>query len=308
MQNIQDNNPHDEYVLDGTMATWKDVLIVYTVKISNGTNEQEVVTIDNNKKQILKDIFWDMNEISSKVKDEMVTERGTNTDELPTEVQKKVLHIIITSKTAEQMIEQYNFNPLQLKQYNELIQDDYSMLWNGVVYGLDAGEYINWRQRDASWSNVRIGNTTSTIGDIGCLVTSIAVLIQKSGVSTNDITPFNPGTFVEALNRVNGFSSNGSLIYAPISKVIPNFKYIGKVELSGKTREEKLSLITNYFNKGYYLTTEVKGATPGNQHWVAVIGINGNEIIMVDPGTNQTNMWNAYEWSKTSQFNYFQAN
>lgn len=308
LQNIQDTNSHDEYELDGTMATWKDILIVYTVKMSNGINEQEVVTMDDNKKQILKDIFWDMNEISSEVKDEMVTERGTNTDELPKEVQKKVLHITISSKTADQMKTQYSFNPLQLNQYNELMKDDYSMLWNGIIYGLDSGEYMNWRQRDASWSNVRIGNTTSTIGDIGCLVTSIAILIQKSGVNTATITPFNPGTFVEALNKVGGFSSNGSLQYAPISQVVPDFKYMGQIELRGKTREEKLSTITNYFNQGYYLTVEVKGATPGNQHWVAVIGIDGNNIKMADPASNQTDMWNAYEWNKTSQFNYFKAN
>ena len=308
LQNIQDTNPHDEYELDGTMATWKDILIVYTVKMSNGINEQEVVTMDDNKKQILKDIFWDMNEISSEVKDEMVTERGTNTDELPKEVQKEVLHITISSKTAEQMKTQYSFNPLQLNQYNELMKDDYAMLWNGVIYGLDSGEYMSWRQRGATWSNIRIGNTTSTIGDIGCLVTSVAILIQKSGVNTATITPFNPGTFVEALNKVGGFSSNGSLQYAPISQVVPDFKYMGQIELRGKTREEKLSTITNYFNQGYYLTVEVKGGTPGNQHWVAVIGIDGNNIKMVDPATDHTDMWSAYEWSKTSQFNYFKAN
>ena len=308
LQNIQDTNPHDEYELDGTMATWKDILIVYTVKMSNGINEQEVVTMDDNKKQILKDIFWDMNEISSEVKDEMVTERGTNTDELPKEVQKEVLHITISSKTAEQMKTQYSFNPLQLNQYNELMKDDYAMLWNGVIYGLDSGEYMSWRQRGATWSNIRIGNTTSTIGDIGCLVTSVAILIQKSGVNTATITPFNPGTFVEALNKVGGFSSNGSLQYAPISQVVPDFKYMGQIELRGKTRGEKLSTITNYFNQGYYLTVEVKGATPGNQHWVAVIGIDGNNIKMVDPATDYTDMWSAYEWSKTSQFNYFKAN
>lgn len=35
---------------------------------------------------------------------------------------------------------------------------------------------------------------------------------------------------------------------------------------------------------------QLKGATPGNQHWVAVTGVRS-----------------AYEWSKSSQFNYFKA-
>lgn len=305
---IQDSNPHDEYVLDGSMATWKDILIIYAVKQSNGINEQEVVTMDNAKKQVLKDIFWDMNQLTHEVKTEMVIEQGVNDLEKPKEVQKQVLHIKITSKSAEQMKNEYHFTPMQLQQYNELSSEDYSMLWNGVIYGLDSGEYINWRQKDAVWSNIRIGNTTSTIGDIGCLVTSIAILIEKSGVNTATITPFNPGTFVEALNKNGGFDSSGNLQYAPINKVVPDFKYIGNVNLRGKTRIEKLSLISQYFNDGYYLTVEVKGATPGNQHWVAVIGIDGNNIVMVDPGTNHTNMWNAYEFNKTSQFNYFKAN
>ena len=89
---------------------------------------------------------------------------------------------------------------------------------------------------------------------------------------------------------------------------MPNFKYVGNVNLRGKSRSEKLALINQYFNGGYYITAEVKGATPGNQHWVAITGINGNNVIMVDPGSVQTDLWSAYEFSKTSQFNYFQAN
>lgn len=308
LQSIQDSNPHDDYVLDGNMATWKDVLIVYTIKQSNGNNEQEVVTMNDNKKQVLKDIFWDMNTITSEVKEETITEQGVNSEEMPKEVQKKVLHINISSKTSEQMKNEYHFTPAQIKQFTELSSDDYSSLWNGVIYGLDSGEFINWRQKNAPWSNIRIGSTSSTIGDIGCLVTSVAILIQKSGVDTTSLVPFNPGTFVEALNKNNGFDSNGNLQYAGISRVVPGFKYVGNINLREKTRTEKLEQITKYFNLGYYITVEVKGATPGNQHWVAVIGIDGNNIVMVDPATNHTNMWNAYEFSKTSQFNYFKAN
>ena len=76
----------------------------------------------------------------------------------------------------------------------------------------------------------------------------------------------------------------------------------------GKSRSEKLALIQQYFSQGYYITAEVKGATPGNQHWVAVTGIDSVNVMMVDPASSQTIMWNAYEVSKTSQFNYFKTN
>lgn len=307
LQTIQDQNPHDDYVLDGNMASWKDVLIIYTVKQSNGLNQQEVVTMDNAKKTIFKQVFWDMNEVTSEVKVETVTEQGTNALERPKEVQKKVLHIKITSKNIEEMKTKYYLNAMQLDQIKELSDEQYASLWSGVIYGSEEGEYTKWRQRGAAWSNIKIGNTNSTIGDIGCLVTSISILIEKSGVST-PMVPFNPGTFVEALNKKGGFDSNGNLQYAAVNKVVPEFKYVGKVNLRNKTREEKLATISQYYNQGYYLTVEVKGATEGNQHWVAVTGINGKNIIIVDPASDRTDMWSAYEWSKTTQFNYFKAN
>ena len=307
IQSIQDSNPHEDYVLDGNMASWKDILLVYTVKQSNGINATDVVTMDDNKKKVLKGIFWDMNSLSSEVKIEKVIEQGTNINEEPKEVQKKVLHIKITSKTLEDMKLQYNFNAAQNKQLAELSSNKYANLWSGVIYGVNnSGEYVNWRQTDPSWANIKIGNTNSTIGKIGCLVTSIAILIEKSGVNTT-ISPFNPGTFVEALNNNNGFDSGGNLQYAAVKKAVPGFSYVGNVNLRGKTRSEKLALITQYFNQGYFITIEVKGATPGNQHWVAVTGVDSINVMIVDPASSQTIMWNAYEVSKTSQFNYFKA-
>lgn len=308
LQSIQDSNPHDDYVLEGSMASWKDVLTVYTIKQSNGVNQQDVMTIDDNKKNVIKQIFWDMNSLTSEVRDEMVTEQGTNADEMPKQVQKKVLHIKINTKTLEQMKNDYHFSSAQNKQLVELTDNKYASLWNGVIYGAaDSGEYVNWRQAGQSWSNIKIGNTNSTLGQIGCLVTSISILIEKSGCNTT-ISPFNPGTFLEALNKNNAFDESGNLQYAGVTRAVPNFSYVGNVNLRGKSRTEKLALITQYFNQGYYLAIEVKGATPGNQHWVAITGISGNNVIIVDPASDGTDLWSSYEWGKTSQFNYFKAN
>ena len=85
------------------------------------------------------------------------------------------------------------------------------------------------------------------------------------------------------------------------------FKYVGNVNLRGKSRSEKLTTISQYFSQGYYLTAEVKGATKGSQHWVAITGVDSVNVMMVDPASDQTIMWNAYEVGKTTQFNYFKA-
>lgn len=306
LESIQKSNIHDEYVLEGNMASWKDILLTYAIRQSNGINEQEVITLDDSKKKLIKDIFWDMNVVTYSVKTEKIESSSVNTNDLSLDnINKKVLHINIKSKTAEDMKLKYNYNPLQIKQYNELLSDKYSNLWNGVIYGrIDSGEYVNWRQKDPSWSSIKMGSSSGTIGSIGCLVTSISILIEKSGVNTL-IQPFNPGTFVEELNKHSGFDSSGNLSYSAVNKAVPGFKYAGNVNLRNKSKDEKLLLIKQYLDNGYFITAEVKGATPGHQHWVAVTSIDDTDVIMVDPASEQTVMWNAYNYIKTSQFNYF---
>lgn len=137
-------------------------------------------------------------------------------------------------------------------------------------------------------------------------MTSIAILIENSGVNTT-ISPFNPGTYVEALNKNGGFDGSGNLQYAAVRKAVPGFKYFGNVNLRGKSRSEKLATILQYFGQGYYLTAEVKGATHGRQHRVAITGVDSVNVMMVDPASSQTIMWNAYDVGKTTQFNYFKT-
>lgn len=174
-----------------------------------------------------------------------------------------------------------------------------------MIYGNNYGEWVNWRQKGALWSNIKIGNTSKSIGNIGCLATSIAILIEKSGVPI-PFQPFNPGTFVEAMNKNGGFDKDGNLYYGPISKVVPNFEYVGSAELLGKTEQEKFRIINEYYSKGYYIAVEVKGNS-GGQHWIAINDINGNTINMVDPGSNNTNLWLTYNSVNTSQIRYFKA-
>lgn len=327
---IENMNPYDEVVITSNKALWKDVLVVYTVKVSNGNNETDVMTIDNNKKQILTSVFWDMNTITSELKVEEYdnnTILGTlkeaefkpnaNVPSLPNtsneneegSTQKKVLHIYINSKSVDEMKTQYSFSESQLVQFTELTSEKYQNLWSSVIYGIagSSGEITEWKQKGMTWSDIKIGTTDATIGDIGCLVTSIAIQIKKSGVPTNDIYPFNPGTFVIALNNAYAFDSNGNLSYAPISKVVPDFKYVGRVELKGKTKSEKLYEIRKYYEDGYYLVAEVKGATLNNQHWVAVDNVTNSTVVMLDPGSNAIDMWSQYDWNNTSQFIYFKA-
>lgn len=166
-----------------------------------------------------------------------------------------------------------------------------------------SGPYASWKQGGSPWSNIKIGNTSQTIGEVGCLVTSVSMLIAKSGVDTV-IDDFNPGTFVEYLNSHGGFQG-ANFVWASAQTVAPSFVHQGEVGLSGYTRSQKLSKIRELVNQGYYVVVEVKGNT--GQHWVAVDSVSSDKITMMDPGSNATDMWSQYPWQNTSKLHYYKA-
>ena len=110
---IQKNNPYDEYDITGSRSNWKDVLTIYSVKVKTNDNA-ELVTLDDNKVKILKDIFWKMNEVS------FTKETETTEDDKKEKGTYTKLHIKITGKTVKQMQEEYNFNAQQILQVAEL--------------------------------------------------------------------------------------------------------------------------------------------------------------------------------------------
>lgn len=326
IKQIELTNIHDEVKINSNKASWKEVLSIYAARVSNGDNKKDVITIDEEKKKILKEVFWDMNYITYEIKTETYESESIGNLEvkdfnnnnqfnsIPSNdnIKKEnfnVLYININSKSSDEIKIMYGFNNNQNKQYTELTKDEYTTLWSSVIYGTygSSGEITEWKQKGKEWSNIKIGTTNATIGNIGCLVTSISILIKKSGVSTNNIYPFNPGTFVIALNNNYGFDSKGNLQYSAVSKVVPEFIYQGRVYLKGKSKLEKFNGIKKYYEAGYYLAVEVKGATLLNQHWVAIDNVTNNTILMLDPGCNETDMWSKYNWIDTTQFVYFRS-
>jgi hypothetical protein len=150
-----------------------------------------------------------------------------------------------------------------------------------------------------------MGNSGSNIRQIGCLATSVAILIAKSGVPTN-IPNFNPGTFVEFLNKNGGFAAGGNFIWRSAQKAAPSFRYQGTIRVAGMSQAQKLAKIRELVNTpGVYVVAEVKGNT--GQHWVAIDSVNGNTINMMDPGSNSTNMWQQYNWNNTSTLAFFKV-
>ena len=202
----------------------------------------------------------------------------------------------------------YDYKQILLEIYNQ--NKSSSLSSNGiqkmVCNTASTGPYASWKQYQGPWINVQLGNSGKTIKNIGCAATSVAILIAKSGVPTT--INLNPGTFVEKLNANGGFGSGsclGCINWSAASVVAPTFRYTSSINLSGYSKVQKLSTLRNLLNQGYYVTAEVKGNT--GEHWVAIDAIQGDNVIMMDPGSTATNLWNTYPWYNTSRFVYFKV-
>lgn len=138
---------YDELEMSGSRAVWPEVLAVYAVKTTTDPDDpQEVATVDNAKKAILKDIFWRMNELSSRTEsktEEVITETDDghgNIVETTTTVTRTYLYITVSHKTADEMADLYGFNEEQRQQLSELLAEENNSLWSAVLYGISVGD------------------------------------------------------------------------------------------------------------------------------------------------------------------------
>ena len=141
------NLTYDKLEMSGSRAVWPEVLAVYAVKTTTDPDDpQEVATVDDSKKAILKDIFWRMNELSSRTEsktEEVITETDDghgNIVETTTTVTHTYLYITVSHKTAEEMAEHFKFTADQRQQLAELLDEENRRLWSAVLYGIYSGD------------------------------------------------------------------------------------------------------------------------------------------------------------------------
>ena len=130
IEQIKAENPHDELDMDNAgsaamISNWRDVLAVYAVRTTtDASSPDEVATLTEEKLDILRQIFWDMNAISYWVE----TISGDK-DESDT----AILHITVTVKDHLQMADEYRFTADQRKLLEELMQPEYQELFAALT-------------------------------------------------------------------------------------------------------------------------------------------------------------------------------
>lgn len=140
ISDIEQSNPHDsvniQYVgsADNTRVdNWLDILAVFAVKTAtNSQDAMDVATIDTTRVGLLKDVFWDMNQIDYHVdtadqttsSSSSGTDSGSNSSTGSQPAVQRVLTITVTSKTADQQVTDYRFTVDQKSMVDQLLSSD----------------------------------------------------------------------------------------------------------------------------------------------------------------------------------------
>lgn len=177
------SDEYDRIEINGSKANWKDVLSIYAVKTTTDPdNPMEIATVDENKKSILSNIFWDMNSIASKVETKSEAKETVTTDECGNEIittdeiTVKILTITISSKNADDMSEQYSFDDKQKEYLAELMNDSNDKLWASIIFSTGGNTNV-----DIDFDALDFGN--ETVNDTQRKIVAVATNSKKYGIS-----------------------------------------------------------------------------------------------------------------------------
>lgn len=135
IEKIKTEVPYDDFEITEETPNWKDVLAIYAVKATTDFDGVEVVTVDEQKAELIRNVFWGMTELTyetetyEETETVEITDDEGNTTEQEVTVTKTRLIISTKNKTAAEAAVEYNFNDNQMEQLEELIHDNNEGLW-----------------------------------------------------------------------------------------------------------------------------------------------------------------------------------
>ena len=128
----------------------------------------------------------------------------------------------------------------------------------------------NFQQFDPQWKDKMLAKTSSTMGNYGCTVCATAMALHAKGIHLN------PDELNQALNRHNGFTESGLLIWKGIENVTDGrYKIILNSNPTHKTLDRELSRGNPIIAKVLY--------NRSIWHWVLITGKNDLDYLIQDP-------------------------
>jgi len=130
---LQDGD-YDYIDLAGVLPDWREVIAVFAARTAGAENGVDVATMDADRVDRLRAVFWDMTEITSEV-DTIYHDGGENGEDWT----EHILHLAVAAKSGEEMSTDYRFTAYQKKALAELLDDP--ALLDALLYDLDSLQY-----------------------------------------------------------------------------------------------------------------------------------------------------------------------
>ena len=128
-----------------------------------------------------------------------------------------------------------------------------------------------YNQRDKTWASDKLGNTSETVGKVGCLVSSVGMNLSYYGIAMN------PKEINKKLTSIDGYTARGWLVWTKLSDITDDKIKITFPILSHENIEkyllEKKPVLAKVF---------IHRVIP---HWVLIVGEKEGEYLMLDPLT-----------------------
>ena len=159
---------------------------------------------------------------------------------------------------------------------------------NGKVYTDVKGIYLTganttgerFTQGDPAWKDsLYDASETVTIGDKGCALTAMAIVLKAFGSEGN---PGELNSYMQDNGKFNGLGVVWDAVTGFSDGKIVVSTYDGKGV--GKGQPLNLTGLDGPLSNGSAVVAQVFNASTGNEHWVVVTGKQNNEYTILDPG------------------------
>ena len=106
----------------GQAPDWREVVAVFASKVAGAEDGMDVFTLDEERVELLRQVFWDMCKITTETQDIDVPDSDPD-DDVDDSHTETSLTITITAKTAEQMRLEYDFSKYQNDALDVLLEN-----------------------------------------------------------------------------------------------------------------------------------------------------------------------------------------
>ena len=151
--------------------------------------------------------------------------------------------------------------------------------------------YRDWKQYKGPWADYIMGGGSAKVRNYGCTSVSFAIIAVQLGCESE--SNFDPGVFVNRMNKIGGYTSGGAMSFSKKNQAIPNLSSIKDYYFSSESNEYRIGIIDQYRQQGYAVMIRIHKY--GNKyHYVVADYVSNGELFIIDPGYSNGNIKNNF--------------